>query len=138
MNKSVMMRNRPSRPGKRQTAAMHAVDLQVGSRIRLERNAKGFTQERLANEIGVSFQQVQKYEKGTNRVGAGRLTAIAAVLEIPVNKLIGDALESTKNTNTLDLMNQPHAIKLLRLWQIITPPQRASMIALIETLASPK
>jgi len=138
MNESGMMRNRPSRPGKRQTAAMHAVDLQVGSRIRLERNAKGFTQEKLAHEIGVSFQQVQKYEKGTNRVGAGRLTAIAAVLDIPVNKLIGDALESTKNTNTLDLMNQPHAIKLLRLWQIITPSQRASMIALIETLASPK
>src|SRR5438105_14784181 len=60
------------------------VDIEVGHRIRIERLARGLSQTALANQLGVTFQQVQKYEKGVNRVGAGRLTKIAGVLGIEV------------------------------------------------------
>ena len=61
------------------------VDVEVGHRIRIQRLARGMSQTALANHLGVTFQQVQKYEKGVNRVGAGRLTRIAEVLGVPVN-----------------------------------------------------
>ena len=60
------------------------VDIEVGHRIRIERLSRGLSQTALANQLGVTFQQVQKYEKGVNRVGAGRLTKIAEVLGIEV------------------------------------------------------
>ena len=66
------------------------VDVQVGSRIRLLRQGAQMSQTDLAEQLGVTFQQVQKYEKGMNRVGAGRLTKIAAVLGVPVSELLGD------------------------------------------------
>jgi transcriptional regulator with XRE-family HTH domain len=60
-------------------------DIYVGSRIRMRRNMIGLSQERLADRLGVTFQQVQKYEKGTNRVGASRLQAIATTLAVPIS-----------------------------------------------------
>ncbi len=60
------------------------IDAYVGSRVRTRRLMLGMSQERLAEQIGVTFQQVQKYEKGTNRIGASRLQAIAGVLAVPV------------------------------------------------------
>ena len=60
------------------------VDVEVGHRIRIQRLSRGMSQTALANHLGVTFQQVQKYEKGVNRVGAGRLTRIAEVLGIPL------------------------------------------------------
>ena len=65
------------------------LDVMVGARIRILRNHRGMSQGELAGKIGVTFQQVQKYEKGTNRVGAGRLSRIAAGLGVSV----GDAFE---------------------------------------------
>ena len=61
------------------------IDTYVGSRVRMRRLMLGMSQERLADQIGVTFQQVQKYEKGTNRIGASRLQTIAGVLGIPVS-----------------------------------------------------
>jgi transcriptional regulator with XRE-family HTH domain len=61
------------------------VDVHVGLRIRAARLAAGLSQERLGTALGVTFQQVQKYEKGVNRVGAGRLSDIARVLSVPVS-----------------------------------------------------
>ena len=61
------------------------IDIHVGNRIRLRRKMLGFSQERLGETVGLSFQQVQKYEKGTNRVGAGKLWRFAATLGVPVN-----------------------------------------------------
>ena len=59
-------------------------DMHVGSRIRLRRNMLGMSQEKLGESLGITFQQIQKYEKGTNRVGASRLQAIANILGVPV------------------------------------------------------
>jgi transcriptional regulator with XRE-family HTH domain len=65
-----------------------ANDAVVGHNIRVHRLARKMSQSALAGEIGITFQQVQKYEKGANRVGAGRLVAIATVLDVPVMTLL--------------------------------------------------
>lgn len=63
----------------------HPIDVHVGRRVREARAASGLSQEKLANTLGISFQQVQKYEKGTNRIGSSRLWAIANALGVPVS-----------------------------------------------------
>jgi transcriptional regulator with XRE-family HTH domain len=65
-------------------------DKYIGARIRLRRTALGMSQERLGEILGLTFQQVQKYEKGTNRVGAGRLQAIADAFGVPISYFFED------------------------------------------------
>ena len=60
------------------------IDIHVGSRVRLRRTMMGMSQEKLGDSLGITFQQIQKYEKGTNRMGASRLQNIAVVLNTPV------------------------------------------------------
>ena len=60
------------------------IDVHVGSRLKLRRTTVGMTQEKLGDKLGVTFQQVQKYEKGANRIGASRLQEISQILEVPV------------------------------------------------------
>ena len=72
---------------KTKTKAPDARDVEVGRRIRSQRLVSRMSQTELANNLGVTFQQVQKYEKGVNRVGAGRLSRIADVLSVPVSFL---------------------------------------------------
>src|SRR5215510_6885812 len=67
----------------------NAVDVQVGGNIRIQRHAGRISQSALAGRLGVTFQQVQKYEGGVSRVGAGRLARIAAALGVPVAALLG-------------------------------------------------
>jgi transcriptional regulator with XRE-family HTH domain len=61
------------------------IDIHVGSRVRLRRMMLGMSQEKLGENLGITFQQIQKYEKGTNRIGASRLQHIARVLAMPVS-----------------------------------------------------
>ncbi len=70
-----------TKPGPR---AANMVDTHVGSRIRLRRQSIKMSQEKLGDELGVTFQQVQKYERGANRVGASRLWRLAEVLTVPI------------------------------------------------------
>src|SRR5881396_4270288 len=63
------------------------IDAHVGARIRLRRTLLGMSQEKLGEALGLTFQQVQKYEKGTNRVGASRLQQISEILQVPVSFL---------------------------------------------------
>lgn len=67
------------------------IDVHVGSRVRLRRMMLGMSQEKLGESLGITFQQIQKYEKGTNRVGASRLQHIATVLKVPVSFFFEDA-----------------------------------------------
>ena len=64
------------------------IDIHVGSRVRLRRMMLGMSQEKLGEQLGITFQQIQKYEKGTNRIGASRLQHIARVLSVPVVVLL--------------------------------------------------
>ena len=61
------------------------IDVQVGNRVRIRRMLIGMSQERLGDLLGLTFQQVQKYEKGVNRIGAGRLFEVSRILNVPVD-----------------------------------------------------
>lgn len=61
------------------------IDIHVGSRVRLRRTLLGMSQEKLADAVGLTFQQIQKYERGTNRIGSSRLYQFAQVLDVPVS-----------------------------------------------------
>src|SRR3954452_14091516 len=65
--------------------APNPIDIHVGSRVRRRRMMLSLSQEKLGNGLGLTFQQVQKYEKGTNRIGASRLQQIAQILQVPVS-----------------------------------------------------
>ena len=70
--------------------APHPIDIHVGSRVRLRRMMQGVSQDKLGEELGLTFQQVQKYEKGVNRIGASRLYEIARILSVPVQFFYDD------------------------------------------------
>jgi transcriptional regulator with XRE-family HTH domain len=61
------------------------IDIQVGNRVRIRRMLIGMSQERLGDLLGLTFQQIQKYEKGVNRIGAGRLFEMARILNVPID-----------------------------------------------------
>ncbi len=71
-----------------QTKTPHLNDVSVGEKIRSRRKHMGISQTELGNKLGVSFQQIQKYEKGSNRVGAGRLQEIANILDVHISFFI--------------------------------------------------
>ena len=79
VNKVVVGRRRRQKSDK-----PNPTDVHVGSRVRLRRTLLGMSQEKLGEAIGLTFQQVQKYEKGTNRIGASRLQHTARILQVPV------------------------------------------------------
>src|ERR1700692_4808905 len=92
------------------------VDVMVGRNIRLQRFATGISQEELGRRIGVTFQQVQKYEKGTNRIGASRLTQIAQALGVSV-PLLFEGVSSAPSaaaahSATSELLAEPRAFRL--------------------------
>ena len=119
------------------------VDVEVGHRIRIERLARGLSQTALANRIGVTFQQVQKYEKGVNRVGAGRLTKIAEVLGVSVGTFFSgkelSEVEDAKDSegSPLRLLTVTGAFRLLRAYSGIEDSGlRRSIVDLVEQISA--
>ncbi|MBY0429893.1 MAG: helix-turn-helix domain-containing protein [Rhodospirillales bacterium] len=80
-----MKTKKPSSRGRCPDGKPNLIDIHVGSRVRLRRTLLGISQEKLGEAIGLTFQQVQKYERGTNRIGASRLFDLARVLDVPVS-----------------------------------------------------
>ena len=81
-------RGRPPRAGS--DGKGHPIDIHVGQRVRLRRTLLGWSQEKLAQALGLTFQQVQKYERGANRIGASRLFDLSRVLDVPVSFFFDD------------------------------------------------
>ena len=79
------MHQQTRRPGRQKGDKPSPIDVHVGSRVRLRRNMLGLSQEKLGGAIGLTFQQVQKYERGANRIGASRLHDLSQVLDVPVS-----------------------------------------------------
>jgi transcriptional regulator with XRE-family HTH domain len=79
--------------GGRRLGSPNPIDVHVGSRVRLRRTLLGMSQEKLGEAIGLTFQQVQKYERGSNRIGASRLFDLARVLDVPVGFFFDDMSE---------------------------------------------
>lgn len=87
-----MMMTEAQRPrrGRRKLDGPHPTDVHVGARVRLRRTLLGMSQEKLGEALGLTFQQVQKYERGANRIGASRLLELSQVLEVPVGFFFED------------------------------------------------
>jgi len=82
----------PKRPrGRPRNDEPSPLDMHIGGRIRLRRTLLGFSQAKLATAVGLTFQQIQKYEHGSNRIGASRLHQLSRVLEVPVDFFFEDA-----------------------------------------------
>src|SRR5579883_1633291 len=84
-------------PGERESRPS-PIDVHVGSRIRLRRTLMGMSQERLGEALGLTFQQVQKYERGVNRVGASRLYDLSRVLDVPISFFFDDMPPAVAST----------------------------------------
>jgi transcriptional regulator with XRE-family HTH domain len=123
------------------------IDVHVGSRIRLRRNMLGMSQEKLGESLGITFQQIQKYEKGTNRVGASRLQAIASILGVPVSFFFEDApnvptgpaggfREDNSTSYVVDFLNSAEGLQLNRAFvKIADAKVRRRVVDLVKALA---
>jgi transcriptional regulator with XRE-family HTH domain len=83
------------------------VDVHVGSRVRYRRMIIGMSQEKLGEKMNLTFQQIQKYEKGTNRIGASRLFQLSKILEVPVGYFFEDAFSGASPSRAMPGMGEP-------------------------------
>lgn len=113
------------------------LDVALGARIRRYRKARRISQEQLADAVGVTFQQIQKYERGANRVSFSRLAQIAAALQTPIAELIGGLDGTGEGTGLrLDAIGTPGAIELLEAFAAIEDEGvRRSILALVQDIA---
>src|SRR3954468_24176141 len=113
------------------------LDTMVGARVRVLRINNKISQTDLADKIGVTFQQVQKYEKGTNRIGASRLSRIAAVLGVSVGELFESPGEKSGDSTLLfRLLAEPGALRVLKAYTRTSDPRvRHAIAELIEGIA---
>jgi transcriptional regulator with XRE-family HTH domain len=128
------------------TKSPNEVDRHVGSRVRMRRMMIGMSQEKLGEALGLTFQQVQKYEKGTNRISASRLQQIAGVLGVSIDFLYGDAARSeTGQTGFAEAPGAPYeaelltsdGLRLLRAYREITDPKvRRVVVELVVALSA--
>ncbi len=118
----------------------HHVDVHVGKRVRHRRWLIGMTQQQLAQQVGIKFQQIQKYETGANRISASRLWDIAEALDVPVSFFF-DGLEETqksasdKKSVPADLMGDKEALDLVRSYYAIPENQRRRLFELARVLS---
>jgi transcriptional regulator with XRE-family HTH domain len=117
--------------------ANNPVDEAVGARIRLLRKRRKMSQQELGTALGVTFQQVQKYENGKNRVGASRLHLVAIALDVPINELFGGAPRTTSTSRaTQSVAFDPQALLLAEAFVKISDRElRSSLVDLAEAMA---
>lgn len=113
-------------------------DRALGERVRTLRIAKKMSQSDLGAKLGVSFQQIQKYEKGTNRIAAARLQEIAAVLEEPISALLGAEVQkpSADYTTLMHSMADREVQRLVKAFIELPAAQRQKLTTLVEAMAA--
>jgi transcriptional regulator with XRE-family HTH domain len=123
-----------------------SIDIEVGSRVRMRRVSIGMSQEKLGDMLGLTFQQVQKYEKGMNRISVARLIEIAKILGVDIHFFL-DGVTSTTSTPgfaeekpsayVVDMMSTPEGLQLVRHFTGIKNPKiRKSIVQLVVSLAA--
>jgi transcriptional regulator with XRE-family HTH domain len=128
------------------------IDLSIGSRLRLRRLAMGFSQETLARALGITFQQIQKYERGTNRVFASRLYHLARALRVPTAYFFqglssedasgdtenpGGARSASPEEGFQDLLGKNDTLKLIQAYnRIADPGVRRQIYALVKSVGA--
>jgi transcriptional regulator with XRE-family HTH domain len=116
------------------------VDKLVGQNIRIFRMAKGISQTELGNSVGVTFQQIQKYEKGANRVGSSRLAKIAVILKVPISNFFDNSASGSDGPVAgpvvTDLLISPYAVQMLKAFaKLPSDKLRRSLVVLAESIA---
>ncbi len=127
------------------------VDVHVGSRVRLRRTLLGISQEKLGNLVGLTFQQIQKYERGANRIGGSRIYEFSVIMGVPVGFFFDDMPEELKThegrfaaglrdkeqgTYEIDPLARRETLQLVRAYYKITDPKvRKRIFELIKVLA---
>ena len=115
----------------------HPVDVHVGARMRQRRSLLGMSQTNLGTAVGLTFQQIQKYERGTNRIGSSRLKKVATVLGVGVGTLFAesDGDDQWGRDPLTEITSQPHAARLLKAFAGITDEKlRLALVKLAEGL----
>ena len=126
----------------RGTGVPHPIDVHVGTRIRTRRLLLGLNQESLANALGLTFQQVQKYEGGTNRVSASRLAAIADILGVRVAYFFAelespDTQLSAEERRFRERRDRPETIDLIRLFYAMPDDEvRRCFLGMVKAVAA--
>ena len=136
-------------PPRRVAGKPNPIDIHVGSRVRLRRTLLGMSQERLADAGGLTFQQIQKYERGTNRIGSSRLFQFSQVLDVPVSFFFDGmpietgALRSDANAQTTtdqfdqDQFTRRETLELVRAYYRIRDTRiRARVFDLVKAVAA--
>lgn len=123
------------------------IDIHVGSRVRLRRMMVGISQEKLGEHLGITFQQVQKYEKGTNRIGASRMQSISNFLQVPVSFFFEDApgssggyepseFQETSSSSMMEFLSSPEGLQLNKAFAKIQDSKvRRRIVDLVKSLA---
>jgi len=120
----------------RSTKRPSTVDIAVGRNVRIWRMARGLSQTQLAQRLGITFQQIQKYEVGANRIGAGRLVKIAATLGVPVTALLDSVAAAEDMSVLVSLVANRRSFRLADAFAAITDAKlRLSIVDLVEKLA---
>jgi transcriptional regulator with XRE-family HTH domain len=141
-----------SEDGVRVPGTPRPVDMHVGKRVRLRRTLLGMSQERLGQAIGLTFQQIQKYERGANRIGASRLFELSRVLDVPVSFFFDDMPDEIKEragqpqggfaenpqaTFEPDPLTKRETLELVRAYYRINSPQvRKRLFELVKSIAN--
>lgn len=124
-------------------------DKHVGLRVRTRRMMLGMSQEKLGDALGLTFQQVQKYEKGANRIGSGRLQQIARILQVQIGwffeglsaEVVGatDAIrpEYCSPNVVTEFLATSDGMRTVRLFHDLDPAIRRKILAMVETIANP-
>jgi len=136
-------------PERSKPGTPNPIDIHVGSRVRLRRTLLGLSQEKLGAALGLTFQQVQKYERGANRIGASRLFHLSRILDVPVSYFFDDIAAETpagkaggmgmseeKDGYEPDPLAKRETLELVRAYYKITDPKvRRKVFDLIKSLA---
>ncbi len=131
----------------------HPVDVHVGGRVRLRRKLLGMSQTDLGNALGLTYQQIQKNERGFNRIGASRLYQLSRILDVPVEYFFDDMppleeadesglREDAQEPSAPDLMNKSETLELVRAYYRIRDPKvrdalKRTAIAMAKGVGSP-
>lgn len=126
----------------------HPIDVHVGGRVRLRRTMLGMSQDKLADSLGLTFQQIQKYEKGVNRIGASRVFEISRVLGVPIQFFFDDFDVNTGRSYgfaeqgpddgmaMMELLNTPEGVQLCKHFASIKEPKiRKRVLELVKSLS---
>jgi len=120
----------------------NAIDKHVGTRVRMRRMMIGISQEKLGHALGITFQQIQKYEKGTNRIGGSRMAQIANILGVPVGFFYEGApgyagTEAPEADGELaDFLAKSTGLSIVRNWPFLSANDRKAVAALVDNLAA--